>query len=133
MREAEKKDKASKTSSKGIKSSSKRSEHSNKSKASEGSKSSKSTRSSKSSSKEKEIEERLKVAELLVEASLLKEKQKVNNEIEKLQMRERLAKTKARVRAYNNIEEDKFMEGDQHRIMWDPQRDEENVKQQKFL
>ena len=133
LREAEKKDEASKKSSKGSKSLSKRSEHSNKSKASEGSKSSKSTRSSKSSSKEKEIEERLKVAELLAEASLLQEKQRVNNEIEKLQMRERLVKAKARVRAYNNIEEDKFMEGDQHQIMRDPQRDEENVKQKKFL
>ena len=48
-------------------------------------------------------------------------------------MRERIVKAKARVRAYNNIEEDKFMEGDQQRIMRDPQRDEENVKQQKFL
>ena len=40
------------------------------------------------------------------------QRQDVNNEIEKLQMRERLMKAKARVRAYNNIEEDKCMEGD---------------------
>ena len=43
-------------------------------------------------SKEKEIEERVKLAELMAEASLLQEKQVIQNEAAVMEMKERLAK-----------------------------------------
>ena len=50
----------------------------------------------------REIEEKMKVAELIVESELLQQKQMIWNEAEKL--KERLSKVKARIQAYNNIE-----------------------------
>ena len=46
----------------------------------------------------------MKVAELIAEAELLQQKQMIQNEAEKLKIKERLAKAKARIQAYNNIE-----------------------------
>ena len=51
-------------------------------------------------------EEKMKVAELIAEAELLQQKQMIQNEAEKLKIKERLAKAKARIQAYNNIELD---------------------------
>ena len=62
------------------------------------------------SSKKKEIEEWVKSAELMAEASLLQEKQVIQNEAAVMEMKERLAKTQARARAYNNIALDDFHE-----------------------
>ena len=50
------------------------------------------TRSSKSS-KYREIKEKIKIAELVAEAELLQKKQMIQNEAEKLKIKERLAKT----------------------------------------
>ena len=49
------------------------------------------TRSSKSS-KYREIKEKIKIAELVAEAELLQKKQMIQNEPEKLKIKERLAK-----------------------------------------
>ena len=49
-------------------------------------------------------EEKMKVAELIAEAELLQQKQMIQNEAEKLKIKERLATAKARIQAYNNIE-----------------------------
>ena len=49
------------------------------------------TRSSKSS-KYREIKEKIKIAELVAEAELLQKKQMIQNEAEKLKIKERLAK-----------------------------------------
>ena len=46
----------------------------------------------------------MKVAELIAEAELLQQKQMIQNEAEKLKIKERLATAKARIQAYNNIE-----------------------------
>ena len=46
----------------------------------------------------------MKVAELIAEAELLQQKQIIQNEAEKLKIQERLAKAKARIQAYNDIE-----------------------------
>ena len=61
------------------------------------------TRSSKLS-RDREIEEKMKVAEVIAEAELLKQQQMIQNEAEKLKIKERLAKAKARIQAYNNTE-----------------------------
>ena len=50
------------------------------------------------------MEEKMKVAELLVEAELLQQKQMIQNEADKLKVKERLTKAKARIQVYNNIE-----------------------------
>ena len=50
--------------------------------------------------KDREIEEKMKVAELIAEAELLQQKQMIQNEAEKLKTKERLAKAKARIQAY---------------------------------
>ena len=41
---------------------------------------------------------------MIAEAELLQQKQMIQNEAEKLKIKERLAKAKARIQAYNNIE-----------------------------
>ena len=61
------------------------------------------TRSTKST-KDREIEEKMKVAELTGEAELLQQKQIIQNEAEKLKIKKRLAKAPARIQAYNNKE-----------------------------
>ena len=55
------------------------------------------------SEKEKEIEDKIKVAELMAEAELLEEKQILETEARKLKIKEELAKAKARLSAYHNI------------------------------
>ena len=62
------------------------------------------------SSKEKEIEKWVKLAELMAGASLLHEKQVIQNEGAVMEMKERLAKAQARTRAYTNIALDDFHE-----------------------
>ena len=54
--------------------------------------------------RDREIEEKMKVAELIAEAELLQQKQMIHNEAEKLKIKERLVKAKARIQAYNHIE-----------------------------
>ena len=46
----------------------------------------------------------MKVAELVPEDELLLQKQMIHNEAEKLKIKERLAKAKATIQVYNNIE-----------------------------
>ena len=58
----------------------------------------------------KEIEEQVKVAELMAEATLLQEKQMIQNEAVVMEMKEKLAKTQARARAYTSIAVDDFHE-----------------------
>ena len=67
-----------------------------------GSRASRETTSSKSS-RDSEIEEKMEVAQLIAEAELLQQKQMIQNEAEKLKIKKRLAKAKARIQAYNNI------------------------------
>ena len=55
------------------------------------------------SEKEKEIEDKIKVAELMAEAELLEEKQILETEARKLKIKEELAKAKARLSAYHDI------------------------------
>ena len=55
------------------------------------------------SSKEKETECKIKVAELMAEAELLEEKQIIEIEARKLQIKEEQAKAKARLSAYHDI------------------------------
>ena len=73
------------------------------------------TRSSKSSGY-REIEEKMKLAELIAKAELLQQKQMIQNEAEKLKIKERLAKAKARIQAYNNIE----LKGDKEKEQLQP-------------
>ena len=61
------------------------------------------TRSSKSS-RDREIEEKMKVTDLIAEAELLQQKEMIQNEVQKLNIKERLVKAKPRIQAYNNIE-----------------------------
>ena len=49
--------------------------------------------------KNREIEEKVKVAELIAEAELLQEKQIIQNEAEKLKIKERLVKTQTIIQA----------------------------------
>ena len=70
---------------------------------SKSSRTSRETRSSKSS-KDREIEEKIRVAELIAEGEVLQQKQMIQNEVEKLKIKHRLAKAKGRIQAYNNIE-----------------------------
>ena len=46
----------------------------------------------------------MKVAELIAEAELLQQKQIIQNEAEKLKIKERLAKAQARIQAHRNID-----------------------------
>ena len=61
---------------------------------------SKGSRSSKSS-KEKEVEDRVKMAELLAEAQYVEQRQQIENQAEMLKIKQEIAKTKARVEAYS--------------------------------
>ena len=64
----------------------------------------------------------MKVAELIAEAELLQQKQMIQNEAEKLKIKERLAKAKARIQAYNNIE----LEGGKEKEQLQPKLLEDN-------
>ena len=89
LREVSEKKQSSRCSSKGSRSSSSKS---GRSKSLKGSKSSRETKSSK----EKEIEDKIKVAELMGEAELI-EKQILETETRKLKIKEELVKAKARL------------------------------------
>ena len=79
---------------------------SKKSKDSHESTSSRASRETRSSNslRDRETEEKMKVPELIAEVELLQQKQMIQNEAGKLKIKERLAKAKARIQAYNNIE-----------------------------
>ena len=64
----------------------------------------------------------MKVAELIAEAELLQQKQMIHNEAEKLKIKERLVKAKARIQAYNNIE----LEGGKEKEQLQPKLLEDN-------
>ena len=68
--------------------------HSRRSSASRGSRSSK-------SSKEKEVEDRVKMAELLAEAQYVEQRQQIENQAEMLKIKQAIAKTRGRVEAYS--------------------------------
>ena len=108
LREAAQRVKSSKCSSRSSRSvSDKGSMNSKKSKdshESSGSRASRETRPSKSL-RDREIEEKMKVGELIAEAELLQQKQMIQNEAEKLKIKKRLAKAKARIQAYNKEQE----------------------------
>ena len=99
MREVPEKKQSSRSSSKGSRSSSSKS---GRSKSLKGSKSSRETKSSK----EKEIEDKIKTAELMAETELLEEKQILETEARKLKIKEELAKAKGRLSAYHDIHVD---------------------------
>ena len=125
LREAAQRVKSSKCSSRSSRSvSDKGSMNSKKSKDSHESRSSRASREAKSlkSSTDREIEEKMKVAELIAEAELLQQKQMIQNEAEKLKIKERLAKAKARIQAYNNIE----LEGGKEKEQLQPKLLEDN-------
>ena len=67
-----------------------------------------STRSSsskfKSSTREKAVEEKLRVAELIAEASFMKKKKDAEYQAEALRMEEELAKARARAKVYDDME-----------------------------
>ena len=58
---------------------------------------------SKSSTHEKAVEEKLRVAELMAEASFMKKKRDTEYQAEVLRMEEELAKAKARAKVYDDI------------------------------
>ena len=80
--------------------------NSKKSKDSQESRSSRISRETRSTKpkKDREKEEKMKVAELIAEAELLQQKQIIQNEAEKLKIKERLAKAQASIQAYSKIE-----------------------------
>ena len=53
------------------------------------------------SSQEKEVEDRVKMAELLAEVQYVEQRQQIENQVEMLKIKEEIAKTKARVEAYS--------------------------------
>ena len=59
---------------------------------------------SKSSTQEKVVEEKLRVAELIAEASFMKKKRDAEYQAEALMMEEKLAKARARAKAYDEME-----------------------------
>ena len=71
-----------------------RSIHSRRSSESKGSRSSK-------SSKEKEVEDRVKMAELLAEAQYVEQRQQIENQAEMLKIKQEIAKIKPRMEAYS--------------------------------
>ena len=79
--------------------SSKGSSHSQRSKSSKSS-----HRSSRSSTKEKAIAEKMHLAELLAEASFMEKRRNVEYEAEPLQLQEKLEKTKARTKIYEEYD-----------------------------
>ena len=58
----------------------------------------------------------MKLAEVIAEAELQQQKQMIQNEAEKLKIKERLAKAKEIIQAYNNIE----LEGDKEKEQLQP-------------
>ena len=106
LREAAQRAKSSKCSYRSRSVSDKGSVNSKKSKNSHESRSSRTSRETRSSksSKDREIEEKMKVAKLIAEVELLQQKEMIQNAAENLKMKERLAKAKARIQVYNNIE-----------------------------
>ena len=99
MREAEndnKSNRSSKSSKRSSDRSSKKSSHSSKSKSSEGS-------SGKASLEQRALEGKLKIAELLAEASFTEEKHTAILNAEKLRQSEELAKVKARTQVLDKI------------------------------
>ena len=58
---------------------------------------------SKSSTHEKAVEEKLRVVELIAEASFMKKKRDAEYKAEALRMEEELAKAKARAKVYDDI------------------------------
>ena len=66
--------------------------------------------------RDREIEEKMKLAEVIAEAELQQQKQMIQNEAEKLKIKERLAKAKEIIQAYNNIE----LEGDKEKEQLQP-------------
>ena len=87
------------------------------SKKSKDSHESRETRPSKSS-RDREIKEKMKVAELIADAELLKQKLMIQNEKEKLKIEERLAKAKDRIQTYNNIELESGNEKEQLSLLY---------------
>ena len=81
------------------------------------SRTSRETRPSKSS-RDREIKEKMKVAELIADAELLQQKQMIQNEAEKLKIKERLAKSKDRIETYNNIELESGNEKEQLSLLY---------------
>ena len=59
---------------------------------------------SKSSTREKAVEEKLRVAKLIAEASFMKKKRDAEHRAEALRMEKELAKARARAKVYNDIE-----------------------------
>ena len=94
-----------------------RSSRNSASKTSKGSKTSKESRSSRGpkSSKEKELEDKIRVAELAAEAELLKQKHTTECEAQKLKIREELAKARATASAYNEVKPVNFEEAITHK------------------
>ena len=82
-----------------------------------GSKTSKESRSFRGpkSSKEKELEDKIRVAELAAEAELLEQKQIIECEAQKLKIREELANARARVSAHNEVKPVYFEEAITHK------------------
>ena len=93
-----------------------RSSRSSASKTSKGSKTSKESRFSRGSksSKEKELEDKIRASKLVAEAELLEQKQIFECEAQKLKIMEELAKTRARVSAYNEVKPVNFEEAITH-------------------
>ena len=61
--------------------------------------------SSKSSTKERAIKEKLKIAELMVEASFIEKKHTSRYQEEKLDLEEKVAKSKAKVKVFEELEQ----------------------------
>ena len=97
---------------------------SKKSKDSHESTSSRASRETRSSNslRDRETEEKMKVPELIAEVELLQQKQMIQNEAGKLKIKERLAKAKARIQTYNNIE----LEGGKEKEQLQPKLLEDN-------
>ena len=64
-----------------------------------------STSSSKSSARERAIKEKLKMAELMVEASFIEKKHTSRYQTEKLELEEKVAKSKAKVKVFEELEQ----------------------------
>ena len=78
---------------------------STKSRSSDRSSGLRSTSSSKSSTKERAIKEKLKMAELMAEASFIEKKRTSRYQAEKLELKEKVAKSKAKVKVFEELEQ----------------------------
>ena len=63
------------------------------------------TSSSKSSTKERAIKEKLKMAELMAEALFIEKKHTSRHQAERLELEEKLAKSKAKVKVFEELEQ----------------------------